>query len=42
MKLKTGRIKNTLRHYTTIGSAIDTLRNKRVAFLDPEKWDDRS
>ncbi|KQM98358.1 hypothetical protein [Sphingomonas sp. Leaf25] len=42
MKLKTGRIKNTLRRYTTIGSAIDTLRNKRVAFLDPEKWDDRN
>ena len=33
---------NILRRYTTIGSAIDTLRNKRVALLDPEKWDDRN
>ena len=31
-----------LKRFTTIGSAIDLLRNKRIAFLDPEKWDDRN
>ena len=36
------RLKHSLRRFTTIGSTIDLLRNKRVAFLDPEKWDDRN
>ncbi len=31
-----------LKRFTTIGSAIDTLRNKRLAFLNPDKWDDRN
>ncbi|WP_326914458.1 hypothetical protein [Sphingopyxis chilensis] len=34
--------KQSLRRFTTIGSAIDTLRKKRIAFLDPDKWDDRN
>ncbi len=42
MKLNRERVKNSLRRFTTIGSAIDMLRNQRVAFLDPEKWDDRN
>ena len=42
MKLKSYRTKNNLRRFTTIGAAIDTLRNKRVVFLGPEKWDDRN
>lgn len=36
------RANNSLRRFTTIGSAIDTLRNKRIAFVDPERWDDRN
>lgn len=34
--------KTRLRRFTTIGSAIDTLREKRLAFVDPDKWDDRN
>lgn len=40
--MKPKKVVNSLRRYTTIGSVIDTLRNKRVAFVDPEKWDDRN
>ena len=40
--MKRKRAVNSLRRYATIGSAIDTLRNKRIAFVDPEKWDDRN
>lgn len=36
------RSRSSLRRFTTIGSTIDLLRHKRVAFLDPEKWDDRN
>ena len=36
------RSRRSLRRFTTIGSTLDLLRNKRVAFLDPEKWDDRN
>jgi len=36
------RPKRSLRRYGTIGSAIDTLRENRIAFLDPSKWDDRN
>lgn len=35
-------VRKRLKRFTTIGSAIDLLRNKRIAFLDPEKWDDRN
>lgn len=40
--MKKRAAKKSLRRFTTIGSAIDTLRKKRIAFLDPEKWDDRN
>jgi len=40
--MKGGRVKDSLRRFTTIGSVIDMLRNRRIAFLDPEKWDDRN
>lgn len=40
--MTTKRATNSLRRFTTIGSAIDTLRNKRIAFVDPERWDDRN
>jgi hypothetical protein len=40
--MKAKRVSNRLRRFTTIGSAIDTLRNKRVAFMDPERWDDKN
>src|SRR5688572_18187835 len=33
---------NSLRRYATIGSVIDTLRHRRVAFVDPENWDDKN
>lgn len=41
-RLPRPRSRSSLRRFTTIGSTIDLLRNKRVAFLDPEKWDDRN
>ncbi|KQT33686.1 hypothetical protein ASG29_06650 [Sphingomonas sp. Leaf412] len=31
-----------LKRFTSIGSAIDTLRNRRLAFVNPDKWDDRN
>ncbi|PTQ63720.1 hypothetical protein C8J45_105297 [Sphingomonas sp. PP-CE-3G-477] len=34
--------KNLLRRYGTIGSAIDVLYKRRLAFLDPRKWDDKN
>jgi hypothetical protein len=40
--MKPKRAVDSLRRYATISSAIDTLKNKRVAFVDPEKWDDRN
>ena len=36
------RVANSLRRFTTISSAIDTLRNRRIAFVDPDKWDDKN
>lgn len=36
------RVTNSLRRFTTISSAIDTLRNNRVAFLNPDNWDDKN
>jgi hypothetical protein len=40
--MATKRVSNSLRRFVSIGSAIDTLRNRRVAFVDPERWDDRN
>lgn len=31
-----------LKRFTSIGLTIDTLRNRRLAFLNPDKWDDRN
>lgn len=31
-----------LKRFTSIGSAIDTLRNRHLAFVNPDKWDDRN
>ncbi len=31
-----------LKRFTSIGLVINTLRNKRLAFLNPDKWDDRN
>lgn len=42
MKINTKKSNNTLKRYTTIGSAIDTLKNMHVAFVDPDNWDDRN
>lgn len=36
------RTRSTLRRFTTIGSAVDILRNKRIAYVDPDNWDDRN
>lgn len=35
-------VRTRLKRFGSIGSAIDLLRHKRVAFLDPDKWDDRN
>lgn len=34
--------KNELRRYTDILSVIDTLRNKRITLVNPERWNDRN
>ena len=36
------RVANSLRRFTTISSALDTLRNSRIAFLNPDTWDDKN
>lgn len=42
LEVTSGKTKNSIRRFATIGSVIDTLRNKRVAFVDPERWDDKN
>lgn len=32
----------TIRRYTSIAGAIDTLRRRQLALLDPQTWDDRN
>lgn len=39
---KRSRRKLKLKRFTTIASTIDVLRQKRIALLDPDKWDDRN
>lgn len=36
------KLKDAIKRYTSISAAIDILRRKELALLDPQNWDDRN